>query len=103
VLVFVEMLFSCPQDQGDGKLPTSGAEAKGNSDYLVALTMAGQVSRPTTLYYYCQNWSAENLGRILEDYDFGTLATDNQGNHRTIQIVEIRINRFQNRLVTYLA
>lgn len=84
VLVCDETPFSCLQDQGRGKLPASGAEAKGKTNYIVALTTADHAPKPITLYYYSPTRSAENIGRILEDYDFETLVTDGYSGYRTI-------------------
>ena len=84
MLVCDETPFSCLQDQGRGKLPASGAEAKGKTNYIVALTTADHAPKPITLYYYSPTRSAENIGRILEDYDFETLVTDGYSGYRTI-------------------
>ena len=84
VLVCDETPFSCLQDQGRGKLPASGAEAKGKTNYIVALTTADHAPKPITLYYYSPTRSAENIGRILEDYNFETLVTDGYSGYRTI-------------------
>ena len=84
VLVCDETPFSCLQDQGRGKLPASGAEAKGKTNYIVALTTADHAPKPITLYYYSPTRSAENIGRILEDYNFETLVTDGYCGYRTI-------------------
>lgn len=84
MLVCDETPFSCLQDQGRGKLPASDAEAKGKTNYIVALTTADHVPKPITLYYYSPTRSAENIDRILEDYDFETLVTDGYSGYRTI-------------------
>ena len=84
VLVCDETPFSCLQDQGRGKLPASGGEAKGKTNYIVALTTADHAPKPITLYYYSPTRSAENIGRILEDYNFETLVTDGYSGYRTI-------------------
>lgn len=84
VLVCDETTFNCLQDQGRGKLPASGAEAKGKTNYIVALTTADQAPKPITLYYYSPTLSAENIGRILQDYEFKTLETDGYSGYETI-------------------
>lgn len=100
VLVCDETPFSCLQDRGRGKLSASGSEAKGKTNYIVALITADQAPKPITLYYYSPTRSAENIGRIMEDYDFETLVNDGYSGYRTILKTEIRINRSLNRSVT---
>lgn len=84
VLVCDETPFNCLQDQGRGKLPASGAEAKGKTNYIVALTTADQAPEPITLYYYSPTRSAENIDQILDGYEFGTLVTDGYGGYKTV-------------------
>lgn len=84
MLICDETPFNCLQDQGRGKVPAAGAEAKGKTNYIVGLTTADQALKPITLYYYSPTRSAENIGRILEDYEFKTLVTDGYGGYKTI-------------------
>lgn len=84
VLVCDETPFDCLQDHGRGKIPGAGVEPKAKTNYVVALTTDGGPSRPTTLYYYSPTRSAENIGKILSDYDFKTLVTDGHSGYKTV-------------------
>ena len=84
MLVCDETPFSCLQVQGRGKFPASGAEPKGKTNYIVAQTTADHAPKLISIYYYSPSWSAENIDRILEDYDFETLVTDGYSGYRTI-------------------
>lgn len=83
VLMCDETPSDCLQDQGRGKIPAVGVEPKAKTNYVVALTTADGASRPATLYYYSPTRSAENIGKILSDYDFKTLVTDGYSGYKT--------------------
>lgn len=93
VLVCDETPFDCLQDQGRGKIPATGVEPKAKTNYVVALTTADGASRPATLYYYSLTRSAENIGKILSDYDFKTLVTDGYSDYKTVIKNKLKLNR----------